>query len=96
MGWVSSLFGRCDFGPVLDAIEALRKDIMKLSELAAELAASNAQITKGLAEVVARIAALEAALGDADIPQAAQDELAALKAAAQRLDDVVPDAPVPT
>ncbi len=63
------------------------------AELAAELAGTNAQISKGIAEVVARIDALEASLANVDIPSEAQAELDALKGAAQKLDDIVPDAP---
>jgi hypothetical protein len=67
----------------------------KLSTLADTLAALEARIDKATGEIVAEIAALKAALGDTEIPQAAQDALDRLATKAQALDDLNPDAPTP-
>lgn len=66
---------------------------MKLSELAAALTTVGDQVTKAKDEIVAKITALEASLSDVEIPAEAQTNLDALKALAQALDDIVPDAP---
>lgn len=71
-----------------------QKDIeMKVSEVAAQLTSLGEQLTKAKDEILAKIAALEAALGDVDLPEEAEAALLALKDKAQSLDDVVPDAP---
>lgn len=77
----------------LDGLE--ERIMMKVSEIQAQLDAVGAQLTKAKDEILAKIAALEAALGDADVPAEAEAALEALKAQAQALDDIVPDAPPP-
>jgi hypothetical protein len=67
---------------------------MKLSELSGLLNDVLAQLAKAKAEILDKIESLETALSDVELPQDAQDALAALMAKAQALDDVVPDAPV--
>jgi chaperonin cofactor prefoldin len=75
--------------------QSLERIIMDQKALAAELVALKAQNDKSRAEIVAKIAALEAALGNAGGTTAEVDAaLAALKGAAQALDDLNPDAPV--
>jgi len=66
---------------------------MKLSELLDALSALDDQIDKAQAEILAKIAALEAALVNVEIPADAQAKIDELKAAAQSLDDIVPDQP---
>ena len=69
---------------------------MKLSELATEIAAVSAQVAKVKDEVLARIAALEAALQDLDLPESVISAFVALREGVQALDDVTPDLePVP-
>jgi hypothetical protein len=68
---------------------------MKLSELSGLLTEVLAQLAKAKAEILDKIEALETALGDVELPQDAQDALAALMAKAQALDDIVPDAEAP-
>jgi len=64
---------------------------MKISELATALAELSSQLTKAQDEILARIAALEAALNDVELPDAAITALDGLRAGAQALDDIVPD-----
>jgi hypothetical protein len=64
---------------------------MKLSELSGLLNDVLAQLAKAKAEILDKIESLETALADVELPQDAQDALAALVAKAQALDDVVPD-----
>lgn len=66
---------------------------MKLNALSANLAALDVTLTKAKVEILTRIAELETALVDADIPQDAVDALAALSATATSLDDIIPDLP---
>jgi hypothetical protein len=66
---------------------------MKLSELLQALTDLQTQIEKAKAEILAKIAALELALSDVDVPADAQVKIDELKAAAQALDDIVPDQP---
>ncbi len=69
---------------------------MKLSELTTAIAGVSAQLTKAQEEILAKIAALEAALVDVELPTEAVDALDALRAQTQGLDDIVPDvAPEP-
>ena len=68
---------------------------MKLSELTPVLTALASELDKAKAEIVGKIAELESALSDVDVPADAQAAIDALKAKAQSLDDIVPDAPVP-
>ena len=64
---------------------------MKLSELAAAITEVSEQLAKAQVEIMTKIEELEAALADIELPQDAQDAIAALKEQAQRLDDVVPE-----
>lgn len=61
----------------------------KMSDAQDAVDAVSAQLGKAKDEIVAEIAALEAQVANGEAP-----DLTALKAAAQALDDVVPDAPV--
>jgi len=64
---------------------------MKLSELTTAIAGVSAQLTKAQAEILAKIAALEAALVDVELPVEAIDAINSLRGQAQVLDDIVPD-----
>lgn len=64
---------------------------MKLSELPAAVAGVSAQLTKAQDEILAKIAALEAALVDVELPVEAIDAINSLRGQAQVLDDIVPD-----
>lgn len=75
------------FLTALFTIKRLEGIIMSESQDAVD--AVVAQLVKAQAEIVAEIANLEAQIGAGEAP-----DLTALKAAAQALDDVVPDAPV--
>lgn len=75
----------------------------KLTELKSAVDAVNSQVAKAFGEIrslidqqSAKIEELTKQLGDADIPADAQASLDALKALAQKLDDIVPDAPPTT
>jgi hypothetical protein len=73
-------------------LEKTTQTIMsKISELSAIVAGLTAQVNKAKDEVVAKIAALEAALKDVDLPADAETALADLKAAVQAVDDINPD-----
>lgn len=64
------------------------------AQLAQELRDLKAQTEKAKAEIIAKVAALEAAIGDAGNTTAEVDEaLADLKASVQGVDDLNPDAP---
>lgn len=64
---------------------------MKLSELTTAIAGVSAQITKAQDEILGKIAALEAALVDVELPVEAVDAINSLRGQAQVLDDIVPD-----
>jgi len=64
---------------------------MKLSELPAAVAGVSAQLTKAQDEILAKIAALEAALVDVELPVEAINAINSLRGQAQVLDDIVPD-----
>jgi len=64
---------------------------MKLSELTTAVAGVSAQLVKVRDEILAKIAALEAALVDVDVPVEAADAIDALRVQTQVLDDIVPD-----
>jgi len=64
---------------------------MKLSELTTAIAGVSAQLTKAQDEILAKIAALEAALVDVELPVEAIDAINSLRGQAQVLDDIVPD-----
>lgn len=66
--------------------------IMKLNELSGVLAGLGTQLEKVQQEILGRINILEVALLDVEVPEAAVTALADLAAAAQSLDDIVPDA----
>lgn len=68
----------------------------KISELTAIVAGLNSQVLKAKQEVVDRIAALEAALADVEIPADAQAALDELKSSVQAVDDINPDVVPPT
>ena len=63
---------------------------MKLSELATAVTGIGEQLAKAQGEIVAKIAALEAALTDVEIPVDAQAAIDGLTVAASGLDDIVP------
>lgn len=65
--------------------------LMKLSELTTAIAGVSAQLTKAQDEILAKIAALELALTDVDLPIDAADAIEALRSQTQALDDIVPD-----
>ena len=87
-------FGRPSHRPCTPTFDERLKEIeMKVSDLAANLAALDTQLTKAQGEILGKIADLEAALaGVGDLPQEAVDALAALQVSAAALDDIVPDA----
>jgi hypothetical protein len=64
----------------------------KISELSAIVAGLTAQVNKAKVEIVERIAALESALQDVELPSDAENALAELKASVQAVDDINPDA----
>lgn len=66
--------------------------LMKIHELSADIAALSEQLTKAQTEILNKIADLEVALDDADVPEEAADALAALRFTVQALDEIVPDA----
>jgi len=68
-----------------------RELLMKLSELTTAIAGVSAQITKAQDEILGKIAALETALIDVDLPEDAVAAIEALRGQAQVLDDIVPD-----
>ena len=68
---------------------------MKVSELAGQFATMSAQLDKVQAEILAKIAELEAALTNVDVPAEAEAALNEIKAKVQGMDDIVPDQPVP-
>lgn len=73
----------------------LKKIIMTQVSLQAELQALKAQNEKAKGEIVAKFAALEAALANQDNTTPETDAaLADLKISIQGTDDIVPDAPV--
>jgi len=73
--------------------QSQEEEIMaKLNELATTLAALDAQLGKAKDEIIAKIAELQAALTDVELPADAQAALDSLTAKVQALDDVVPDA----
>ena len=63
---------------------------VKLSELAEAVQGVSDQLAKAQAEIVEKIADLEGALSDMEIPADAQAAIDGLKTAAQGLDDIVP------
>ena len=66
--------------------------VMKLNELSGVLTGLGTQLAKVQQEILDRIAALEAALTDVEVPEAAVVALGDLVTSVQSLDDIVPDA----
>jgi hypothetical protein len=66
--------------------------VMKLNELSGVLTGLGTQLAKVQQEILDRIAALEAALTDVEVPEAAVVALGDLVTSVQNLDDIVPDA----
>ena len=66
---------------------------MTQAELAAQLTAAKDQADKAKTEILAKIAALESALGT--VSPEVEAALAGLKTGVQGLDDIIPDAPTP-
>lgn len=62
-----------------------------ISQLASALMAIQNQLAKAQAEILEKIASLQAALNDVELPAEAEQALADLISRAQQLDDVVPD-----
>jgi hypothetical protein len=83
--------------PVLDFLRHIERTIaMNQAELAAELGAIKDQNEKARAEILAKVAALEAALAAAGKTTPDVDAaLAALKVSVQADDDLNPDDPAP-
>jgi hypothetical protein len=73
----------------------LTKIMATQTELAAELAAKTTQIRKAIDEITSRLAALEEAVRNAPATPELTAAVAALGAAVQAADDIVPDAPPP-
>lgn len=67
----------------------------KLNEVQEELNTLTAQVQKARNEILTKIAALEEAANNQDTTPEFDAALAALKAAVQATDDVVPDGPTP-
>jgi ABC-type transporter Mla subunit MlaD len=87
MGWKKL----AAFQLILAAHQRLEQRIMALSqEVTDTLTAVSEQLDKATSEIVAKIDELAAAVADPTPEQ--QEKLDGLRAAAQRLDDVVPDA----
>lgn len=89
----NSLKGRISRYVFRDVFRALRvieqKEVHIMGAIQDAVDQIAAQLAKSKAEVVATIADLEAKIAAGETP-----DLTALKAAAQALDDVIPDAPV--
>jgi len=66
---------------------------MNVSELAEKLNELNTKLDKATGEILAEVAALQAALLNVEIPTEAQDALDSLTAKVQALDDLNPDTP---
>jgi hypothetical protein len=64
-----------------------------LNELATVLTGLATQLDKASAEILGKIAELETALLESEVPDEAAVLIEDLKAKAQALDDIVPDAP---
>lgn len=76
-----------------DLREMEQRIMAKVSELKAMIDGVKAQVVKAKDEITDKIAKLEAALGDAELPPEAVTALEELKAVVQTVDDIVPDAP---
>ena len=65
--------------------------MIKLAELATALGAVNDKLEKAKTEILAKIAELQDALANVEVPADAQAALDTLVAKAQALDDIVPE-----
>jgi len=65
--------------------------VMKLNELSGILTGLGTQLAKVQQEILDRIADLEAALTDVEVPETAVVALGELVTSVQSLDDIVPD-----
>lgn len=65
----------------------------KLEELAGIVTGLKEQVTKAKIEIIGRIAALEEALKNVELPAEATAALDALKTEVQAVDDINPDVP---
>jgi chromosome segregation ATPase len=78
---------------ILTQIQTTLKEIsMTGQEALAAIQAVGTQLEKAQAEIVAKLEELTAALSNANLSPEAEAALADLKAKAQALDDIVPDA----
>lgn len=75
----------CPLKPLLEAIP------VKLSELATQLTTIDAKLTEASAEIVIKIAELQAALADADVPEGTAQLVADIGDKAAALADIVPN-----
>lgn len=64
---------------------------MKLSDLAVQLTAIDAKLTEASAEITGKIAALQDALADVDVPEDAAGLIADIGEKAAALADMVPN-----
>ena len=64
---------------------------MKITELSTALVSLSDQLGKAQGEILGKIAALEAALVNVELPEEAVVAFDALRAQTQALDDIVPD-----
>lgn len=89
-----TIFGLLFFWPIIFNYEMNRREVKimaKLDELVGIITVIVDQLAKAKQEILQRIADLEAALTNVEIPADAQLALDALREQAQNLDDVVPD-----
>ena len=71
----------------------IERILMKESELAAALKNLNDQLAKANTEIQDKLKALSDQIANADAPTEVTDALTALQGSAQKLDDIVSDAP---
>ena len=74
-----------------DIMSQFERIDMKLSELATQLSAIDTKLTEASTEIVDKIAALEAALTDVDVPAEATTLIAEIGTKAATLADIVPN-----
>lgn len=82
------------FNALISLPENVEKIMTTVTELAVTLTTIGDQLLKAKTEILQKISDLEAAVANTVLPPAAEDALAALKASAQSLDDIVPDVTV--
>lgn len=73
----------------------INKILMNQAEELAALKALNVQLGKANDEIQAKIKALQAAVTNGDVSPEIASAVADLTTSAQKLDDIVPDAPTP-